>query len=80
VVYLQTEYKDEQVDTIIVVARTKLPPRKVSTIPRLELDALMMAVRLAFHTERIRQQGKISNILHRLLNCPILGQTTKWTL
>lgn len=44
--YIRTEYEDDKVDVRINVARTKLSPQKTISIPRLELDAFLMSVRL----------------------------------
>ena len=48
--YIRTKYEDDKVDTRINIARTKLSPQKTISIPRLELDAFLMSVRLVKST------------------------------
>ncbi|KAK3737628.1 hypothetical protein QZH41_006460, partial [Actinostola sp. cb2023] len=44
--YIRTVYEDGNIDTQINIARTKLSPQETRSIPRLELDAFLMSVKL----------------------------------
>ena len=43
--YLRTEYTSGQVSTVLTMAKSRLAPLKVTTIPRLELCAATLATR-----------------------------------
>ena len=65
VVYLRTIYQDQAVDTAIVIAKSRVAPVKVMTIPKLELcGALLLSQLLDFTSNE--------------LNIP-LEQTYAWT-